>query len=142
MTRVQRAPKRAGVTALVSVAPPATEAVLGVVKVKVGPITAQYKGAAHFASRDDESHRAVIVGTAAVAGRSFALVAIAIVTTIAVLLVIIWLLASNRQPDPATEAQLAQAQADAQIAALADQARRVERTTPPEVERAGRRGGD
>jgi carbon monoxide dehydrogenase subunit G len=32
----------------------------GVVKVKVGPITAQYKGAAHFAERDDDAHRAVL----------------------------------------------------------------------------------
>jgi uncharacterized protein len=32
----------------------------GVVKVKVGPITAQYKGAARFASRDDDAHRAVL----------------------------------------------------------------------------------
>lgn len=32
----------------------------GVVKVKVGPITAQYKGAAHFAERDDTAHRAVL----------------------------------------------------------------------------------
>ena len=35
----------------------------GVVKVKVGPITAQYKGVAHFESRDDVAHVAVIVGT-------------------------------------------------------------------------------
>jgi carbon monoxide dehydrogenase subunit G len=35
----------------------------GVVKVKVGPITAQYKGAAHFESRDDATHTAVIIGT-------------------------------------------------------------------------------
>ena len=35
----------------------------GVVKVKVGPITAQYKGAAHFESRDDTTHTAVIVGS-------------------------------------------------------------------------------
>ena len=35
----------------------------GVVKVKVGPITAQYKGAAHFESRDELTHTAVIVGT-------------------------------------------------------------------------------
>ena len=35
----------------------------GVVKVKVGPITAQYKGAAHFESRDDATHTAVIVGS-------------------------------------------------------------------------------
>ena len=32
----------------------------GVVKVKVGPITAQYKGAAHFVDRDDTAHRAVL----------------------------------------------------------------------------------
>jgi carbon monoxide dehydrogenase subunit G len=32
----------------------------GVVKVKVGPITAQYKGAARFASRDDAAHKAVL----------------------------------------------------------------------------------
>ena len=32
----------------------------GVVKVKVGPITAQYKGAAHFVDRDDAAHRAVL----------------------------------------------------------------------------------
>ena len=30
----------------------------GVVKVKVGPITAQYKGAASFVERDDAGHRA------------------------------------------------------------------------------------
>jgi carbon monoxide dehydrogenase subunit G len=35
----------------------------GVVKVKVGPITAQYKGAARFESRDDDAHTAVIKGT-------------------------------------------------------------------------------
>jgi len=35
----------------------------GVVKVKVGPITAQYKGAAYFESRDDASHVAVIKGS-------------------------------------------------------------------------------
>jgi carbon monoxide dehydrogenase subunit G len=35
----------------------------GVVKVKVGPITAQYKGAARFEARDDAAHRAVIVGS-------------------------------------------------------------------------------
>ena len=34
----------------------------GVVKVKVGPITAQYKGAARFESRDDDAHVAVLVG--------------------------------------------------------------------------------
>src|ERR671919_1800496 len=32
----------------------------GVVKVKVGPITAQYKGAARFVERDDAGHRAVL----------------------------------------------------------------------------------
>ncbi len=32
----------------------------GVVKVKVGPITVQYKGAAPFVERDDEGHRAVL----------------------------------------------------------------------------------
>ena len=32
----------------------------GVVKIKVGPITAQYKGAASFAERDDMGHRAVL----------------------------------------------------------------------------------
>jgi hypothetical protein len=32
----------------------------GIVKVKVGPITAQYKGAAHFVERDDAAHRAVL----------------------------------------------------------------------------------
>jgi hypothetical protein len=32
----------------------------GVVRVKVGPITAQYKGAAHFLGRDDADHRAVL----------------------------------------------------------------------------------
>jgi carbon monoxide dehydrogenase subunit G len=32
----------------------------GIVKVKVGPITAQYKGTARFASRDDAAHRAVL----------------------------------------------------------------------------------
>jgi carbon monoxide dehydrogenase subunit G len=35
----------------------------GVVKVKVGPITAQYKGAAQFESRDDDAHVAVIKGS-------------------------------------------------------------------------------
>ncbi len=35
----------------------------GVVKVKVGPITAQYKGAAQFESRDDVAHTAVIKGS-------------------------------------------------------------------------------
>src|SRR6478735_2270777 len=35
----------------------------GVVKVKVGPITAQYKGAAFFESRDDATHIAVIKGS-------------------------------------------------------------------------------
>src|SRR4051812_236086 len=32
----------------------------GVVKVKVGPITAQYKGKATFVERDDSAHRAVL----------------------------------------------------------------------------------
>jgi carbon monoxide dehydrogenase subunit G len=32
----------------------------GVIKVKVGPITAQYKGAAAFVERDAEAHRAVL----------------------------------------------------------------------------------
>jgi uncharacterized protein len=32
----------------------------GIVKVKVGPITAQYKGAASFVERDDDNHRAVL----------------------------------------------------------------------------------
>ena len=32
----------------------------GVVKIKVGPITAQYKGAASFSERDDVGHRAVL----------------------------------------------------------------------------------
>lgn len=32
----------------------------GVVKIKVGPITAQYKGAASFVERDDASYRAVL----------------------------------------------------------------------------------
>ncbi len=32
----------------------------GVIKVKVGPITAQYKGKAVFAERDDDAHRAVL----------------------------------------------------------------------------------
>jgi carbon monoxide dehydrogenase subunit G len=32
----------------------------GVVKVKVGPITAQYKGAAHFIEKDEASHKAVL----------------------------------------------------------------------------------
>ena len=32
----------------------------GVVKIKVGPITAQYKGAASFSERDDGGHRAVL----------------------------------------------------------------------------------
>jgi carbon monoxide dehydrogenase subunit G len=33
----------------------------GVVKVKVGPITAQYKGTAKFSEKDDEHHRAVLL---------------------------------------------------------------------------------
>jgi uncharacterized protein len=32
----------------------------GVVKVKVGPITAQYKGTAKFVEKDDDAHRAVL----------------------------------------------------------------------------------
>ena len=32
----------------------------GVVKIKVGPLTAQYKGAASFSERDDVGHRAVL----------------------------------------------------------------------------------
>jgi carbon monoxide dehydrogenase subunit G len=32
----------------------------GVVKVKVGPITAQYKGAAHFVEKDETNHKAVL----------------------------------------------------------------------------------
>ncbi len=32
----------------------------GLVKVKVGPITAQYRGTAEFVERDDQAHRAVI----------------------------------------------------------------------------------
>ena len=32
----------------------------GIVKVKVGPITAQYKGTATFVERDDDAHRAVL----------------------------------------------------------------------------------
>jgi uncharacterized protein len=32
----------------------------GIVKIKVGPITAQYKGAARFLERDDAAHRAVL----------------------------------------------------------------------------------
>jgi uncharacterized protein len=33
---------------------------LGIVKVKVGPITAQYKGAATFVEKDDANHKAVL----------------------------------------------------------------------------------
>jgi len=33
---------------------------LGIVKVKVGPITAQYKGAASFIEKNDEEHKAVL----------------------------------------------------------------------------------
>jgi len=33
----------------------------GIVKVKVGPITAQYKGTARFTEKDDEHHRAVLL---------------------------------------------------------------------------------
>jgi uncharacterized protein len=32
----------------------------GIVKVKVGPITAQYKGTARFVEKDDEAHRALL----------------------------------------------------------------------------------
>src|SRR6186713_121504 len=32
----------------------------GIVKVKVGPITAQYKGTATFVEKDDANHRAVL----------------------------------------------------------------------------------
>src|SRR5579872_6519663 len=32
----------------------------GIVKVKVGPITAQYKGTASFTEKDDTGHRAVL----------------------------------------------------------------------------------
>lgn len=32
----------------------------GVVKVKVGPITAQYKGSAHFIEKDDDNHRVLL----------------------------------------------------------------------------------
>jgi len=32
----------------------------GIVKIKVGPITAQYKGVAKFVEKDDENHRAVL----------------------------------------------------------------------------------
>ncbi len=35
----------------------------GQVKVKVGPITAQYKGSAHFIEKDDANHKAVLDGT-------------------------------------------------------------------------------
>lgn len=35
----------------------------GSVKVKVGPITAQYKGAANFVEKDEAGHKAVIKGT-------------------------------------------------------------------------------
>jgi uncharacterized protein len=33
----------------------------GIVKVKVGPITAQYKGSARFVEKDDDQHRAVLL---------------------------------------------------------------------------------
>jgi uncharacterized protein len=33
----------------------------GIVKVKVGPISAQYKGSARFIEKDDEQHRAVLL---------------------------------------------------------------------------------
>lgn len=35
----------------------------GIVKVKVGPITAQYKGTATFVEKDDDAHRAVLSAT-------------------------------------------------------------------------------
>jgi carbon monoxide dehydrogenase subunit G len=35
----------------------------GVVKVKVGPITAQYKGKAHFVERDADSHKAILTAS-------------------------------------------------------------------------------
>lgn len=35
----------------------------GVVKVKVGPITAQYKGEAHIVEQDDEAHRALLTAS-------------------------------------------------------------------------------
>jgi len=35
----------------------------GIVKIKVGPITAQYKGAAHFVEKNDETHKAVLVAS-------------------------------------------------------------------------------
>jgi carbon monoxide dehydrogenase subunit G len=35
----------------------------GIVKVKVGPITAQYKGKANFVEKDDAAHRAVLAAT-------------------------------------------------------------------------------
>ena len=34
----------------------------GIVKVRVGPITAQYKGTARFVEMDDSDHRAVLTG--------------------------------------------------------------------------------
>jgi len=34
----------------------------GGVKVKVGPVTAEYKGSAEFVEKDDENHKAVING--------------------------------------------------------------------------------
>src|SRR5471030_239487 len=33
----------------------------GIVKVKVGPISAQYKGSARFVEKDDDLHRAVLL---------------------------------------------------------------------------------
>ena len=33
---------------------------LGKVKVKVGPVTSEFSGKAHFVERDDEAHRAVV----------------------------------------------------------------------------------
>jgi len=38
------------------------EVFTGSVKVKVGPVTAEYKGTAEFVERDDDAHRAVIDG--------------------------------------------------------------------------------
>ena len=35
----------------------------GIVKIKVGPITAQYKGAAHFTSKDADAHTAVLTAS-------------------------------------------------------------------------------
>ena len=35
----------------------------GIVKIKVGPITAQYKGAAHFVEKDAEAHKAILTAS-------------------------------------------------------------------------------